>query len=72
MQHLSNSSYYAIAKLVLHKGRRPAMYVQCGWGCRSQIRRNIQIEDDVDDVERYCGNRAMQGSICIVQGLPRR
>jgi hypothetical protein len=38
---------------------------------RAQIGRNNQIEDDVDDVERYCGNRAVRGGNRVVQ-CPRR
>ncbi len=30
--------------------------------------RNNQIEDKVEDVERYCGIRAMQGGIRVKQG----
>ena len=47
-QHLSDGSYFAITNPALHKGRRHAVCVQCGRGCRAQIECNNQIEDDVD------------------------
>ena len=47
-QHLSDGSYYAISNLMLRKGRRHAVCGRCGRRRRAQIRRNDQIEDDVD------------------------
>ena len=31
-----------------------------------------QIEDDVEDVERYCGNCAVRGGVRVAQGPRRR
>ena len=31
-----------------------------------------QIEDDVEDMERYCGNCAVRGGVRVAQGPRRR
>ena len=65
-QHLSDGSYYAIVNLVLREERRHPMRVQRGRGRRTQIGHNNQIVNDVDDVERHCGKRAVRGTTTIV------
>ena len=42
-QHHSDGSYYTIANLMLHEGRRHAVRVRSGRGRRAQIGRNNQI-----------------------------
>jgi hypothetical protein len=71
-QHLSDSSYYVNANLVLQEGRRHALHVQRCRSRRAQIGCNNQNKDNMKDVERYCGNRAMQGGVCGTQGPHRR
>jgi len=39
---------------------------------RDTAARDNQIEDDVEDVERYCGYCAMQGGVRVAQGPRRR
>ena len=39
---------------------------------RDTAARDNQIEDDMEDVERYCSNCAVQGGVHVVQGPRRR
>ena len=39
---------------------------------RDTAARDNQIEDDVEDVERYCGNCAVRGGVRFAQGSCRR
>ena len=74
-QQLSNGSYCAIANLMLHKGRRHAVRVRCGWGLRAQIGCNNQIEDNVDGGSSLAlykmGGRSMDGQGWMMS-LPNR
>ncbi len=71
-QHLSDGSYFATVNPVLHEGKRHAVCVRRGRGRRAQIKCNNQIVDDVEYVERYCGNCALWGGVCIGQGQHQR